>query len=83
MTLLLQGIADYQAGRRSRFPGVLAEAFGRVLADGRNDPAFAAEVLALPLEVYIAEQMPVIDPDAIHHARLVMRRFLAKRLQLL
>ena len=82
LALLLQGIADYQAGREICFPDVLSEAFGRVLADGPKDPAFAAEVLTLPLEAYIAEQMPVIDPAAIHHARLAMRRFLAKRLQL-
>ena len=80
LTLLLQGITDYQAAREICFPDVLAEAFGHVLADGPKDPSFAAEVLALPLEVYIAEQMPVIDPGAIHHVRLAMRRFMAKRL---
>jgi aminopeptidase N len=81
MTLLLQGITDYQAAQEVRFPGTLADAFGHVLTDGRNDPSFAAEVLALPLEVYIAEQLPVIDPDAVHHVRLVMRRFIAERLR--
>ena len=81
LKLLLQGIADDQQGRELRFPDVLAEAFGRVLADGLNDPAFAAEALALPLEVYIAEQLAVIDPDAIHRVRLAMRRFLAERLK--
>src|SRR5262249_9935673 len=81
LALLLQGITDYQAARELHFPDVLVEAFGHVLADGPKEPAFAAEVLALPLEVYIAEQMPVIDPGAIHQARLAMRHFLAKRLQ--
>ncbi len=80
LTLLLQGIADYQAARELRFPAFLADAFGRVLADGRNDPAFAAEALALPLEVYVAEQLTMIDPDAVHHVRLAMRRFLAEQL---
>jgi aminopeptidase N len=81
LTLLLQGIADYQAAREVRFPGVLAEAFGHVLKDGKNDPAFAAEALALPLEVYVAEQLPVIDPDPVHQVRLAMRRFIAERLK--
>jgi aminopeptidase N len=81
LKLLLQGIADDQQGRELRFPDVLAEAFGRVLADGLNDPAFAAEALALPLEVYIAEQLAVIDPDAVHRVRLAMRRFLAEQLK--
>jgi aminopeptidase N len=81
LKLLLQGIADHLAGREVRFPDFLADAFGRVLADGPKDPAFAAEALALPVEVYIAEQLAVIDPDAVHQVRLAMRRFLTQRLR--
>ena len=81
LKLLLQGIADYQKAGEPRFPDYLASAFGHVLTDGLKDPAFAAEALALPLEVYIAEQLPVIDPDAVHQVRLAMRRFLAERLK--
>jgi aminopeptidase N len=81
LKLLLQGVADYAPGEEVRFPDFLADAFGRVLADGAKDPAFAAEVLVLPTEVYIAEQLSVIDPDAVHRVRLAMRRHLAERLQ--
>jgi aminopeptidase N len=81
MRLLLEGIADHQAARAVRFPEPLAEAFGRVLRDGLKDPAFAAEALALPLEIDIAERLAVIDPDAVHLVRLAMRRFLAQRLK--
>jgi aminopeptidase N len=81
LKLLLQGITDYQIEGAVRFPDSLADAFGRLLADGLNDPAFAAEALALPGEVHIAEQLEVIDPAAVHHARLAMRRFLAERLK--
>jgi aminopeptidase N len=80
MKLLLQGVADYRAGRRVQFPEFLAQAFGRVLSDANKDPAFAAEALALPPELVIAEQMDVIDPEAIHHVRLAARRWLAERL---
>jgi aminopeptidase N len=81
LKLLLEGIADYQAAREVRFPDYLADAFGHVLADGLKDAALAAEALALPLEIYIAEQTAVIDPDAVHQVRLAMRRFLAERLK--
>lgn len=81
LKLLLQGIEDYRAGREVHFPDFLADAFGHVLADGLKDPALAAEVLALPLEIYIAEQLAVIDPDAVHQVRLALRRFLAERLK--
>jgi aminopeptidase N len=80
LRLLLQAITDYRPAQAVRFPNFLADAFEQVLRDGLKDPAWAAEVLALPLEVYIAEQLPMIDPDAVHHVRLGMRRFLAKRL---
>jgi aminopeptidase N len=81
MKLLLQGISDYQAAREVSFPDFLVDALGRVLADGRKDPAFAAEALALPLEADIAERLAVIDPDAVHRVRVAMRRFVAQRLK--
>ena len=80
MNLLLQGVADRKAGRPVQFPEYLAQAFGRVLADAEADPAFAAEALALPPEVVIAEQLGEIDPLAVHQVRLAMRLFLADRL---
>ncbi len=81
MKLLLQGVADGRAGRAVQFPDYLAQAFGAVLKDAEQDPAFAAEALALPPEVVIAEQLEEIDPAAVHQVRFAMRRFLAERLQ--
>jgi aminopeptidase N len=81
MNLLLRGVADHRAGRPIRFPEYLVRAFGRVLADGDQDPAFAAEALVLPAELVIAERLDEIDPAAVHSVRLAMRRFLAERLQ--
>ena len=56
-------------------------AFARVLADAPRDPAFGAEALALPSEIYIAEQLSEVDPDAIHAARNGLRRDLAQALR--
>ncbi len=80
LLLLLKGISDLQGGQKVRFPDYLAQAFGRVLADWPKDPAFAAEALILPPEVYISEQLDLIDPEAVQHVRLAMRRFLAEQL---
>jgi aminopeptidase N len=44
-----------------------------------NDPAFIAEVLALPGETFLAEQMDVVDPDALHASRNALRKGLASR----
>jgi aminopeptidase N len=47
---------------------------------GDADPAFAAEVLTLPSEAFLAEQMRVVDPDALHAARNALRKGLARAL---
>src|SRR5262249_60074755 len=81
MKLLLAGVAEHRARRTPMFPDHLAIAYGRVLDDAADDPAFAAEALALPPEVVVAEQLDEIDPGAVHEVRLAMRRFLAGRLR--
>ncbi len=55
------------------------EAARRVLAE--TDHAFVAEALALPSEAFLAEQLEVVDPDALHEARNTLRRRIAKALQ--
>lgn len=52
-------------------------AIGTVLDHATEDMAFAAHMLALPLESEIAQSMNVIDPDAIHAARVGLVRILA------
>ena len=68
-------------GGMSEAPPSFIEAFGRVLADGPQDPAFAAEALNLPTETTLAEQMEVVDPDALHASRNGLRRQLAAALR--
>jgi aminopeptidase N len=46
-----------------------------------TDHAFVAEVLTLPSETFLAEQMEVVDPDALHAARNALRRALASSLK--
>jgi aminopeptidase N len=82
--VLLAGIAVGGHGD-TWIPQSLVNAFARVLADGKQDPAFAAEALALPAEQVLAEEVVaaggVIDPEAIHLARLNLRRHLAAKLR--
>jgi len=56
-------------------------ACARVLEGSAADPAFAAEALALPSESFLAEQMHVVDPDALHAARNGLRRRIAQALR--
>ena len=52
-----------------------------VLRNPELDPAFKELVLTLPSETYIAEQLDVVDPQAIHAVREAMRSALATALR--
>ena len=83
--LILRNARALQDGTREEdleAPESFIRAFGRVLAHGNRDPAFAAEALALPSETFLAEQMEIVDPDALHSSRLALRRRIAARLRL-
>ena len=54
-----------------------SEAFGRVLADSELDGSLKALALTLPGEKVLAQEMEVIDPDALFVAREFMRKALA------
>jgi len=46
-----------------------------------NDRRLLAEALSLPSEAYLAEQMDLIDPAAIHEVRRFLRKALAEELR--
>jgi aminopeptidase N len=52
-----------------------------VLTDTTLDPAYRELALILPSETIIAEQMDVVDPQAIHSARQFMRRTIGAALK--
>jgi aminopeptidase N len=79
--ILLRGIEAHRAGKAVEVPRAFVDAFARILRDGPKDPAFAAEALSLPSETYLAEQMEIVDPDAIHAARTNLRRELGRALR--
>lgn len=60
---------------------LIADALRKLLRDDTLDPAFRDLVLTLPSEGMLAEQVDVIDPQAIHRARRALRRQLARALQ--
>ncbi len=79
--LLLDRIAALQRGETpSPLDPDLVAAMRRTLADGDRDPAFAAEALTLPSEAFLADQLAVVDVDAIHSAREAVRAALGKTL---
>jgi len=50
-------------------PDAFIDAFRRALTDADADKALLAEVLTLPSESYLGDQMDIVDVDGIHRAR--------------
>jgi aminopeptidase N len=57
------------------------EAVRQTLGNRELDPAFIAEAVLLPSEAFIGDQMPVVDPEAIHAARERLRAALGSELE--
>jgi aminopeptidase N len=73
--------AAQQAGSTLSVDVALSDSLRASLNDQTLDPAFRETVLTLPAETVIAEQMEVIDPQAIHTARRFLRLSLAQDLR--
>jgi aminopeptidase N len=81
LDILLDLVDKQQHGEALKMDQALVEAYGRVLEDADKDPAFVAEMLTLPGEAYIAEQMAVVDVDVIHEVRSFVRREISVALE--
>ncbi|WP_428622559.1 aminopeptidase N [Sedimenticola sp.] len=75
--ILLQRVADPECPVPSGF----INAFLQALTDDSTDPALLAEVLTLPAEGYLGDQMEVVDVEGIHQAREWLKTTLASELQ--
>jgi len=80
--IILRRAQAMHGGGDTAVPAGFIAALGRLLTEGSRDPAFTAEALSLPAESYLAEQMDEVDPDALHAARVAVRRDIAGRLRL-
>ncbi|MEQ1547271.1 MAG: aminopeptidase N [Chakrabartia sp.] len=56
------------------------DAVRATLNNNALEPALVAEMIVLPSEAYLGDQMLVVDPDAIHNAREALRRDLGSSL---
>jgi aminopeptidase N len=70
------GDADRETGREA-----IRTAFAAVLADGKLDDLMRGELLILPGQAYLSEQMLVADPAAIHAEREGLKAWLGGELE--
>ena len=79
--VILRGVDDLAAGRAPEPDSAFVNALGTVLSDSDKDPQLAAEILTLPGEAVLGEQMEVIDVFGIHKARRLVRQWIASDLE--
>jgi aminopeptidase N len=77
LSLCKEGVGPNQAYPVTSQDELLADALGQLLRDTSLDSAYRDLVLTLPSEVMLAEQVDVIDPEAIHNARCALRNYLS------
>jgi aminopeptidase N len=78
---LLGLIASRQAGEPLSVDGGFVDAFAQALNDRHADKALLSEVLSLPSESTLGDQMAVVDVEGIHTVREWLKRELAVRLR--
>ena len=71
--------ADIILKRDGKPSPAFIDAVRQLLRD--RDPGFIAEALTFPSEAYLAEQLEVVDPDALHVARNNLRHSVATALK--
>ena len=70
---LLDLVASWQRGAPLVLDPGLVDGLRPLLDERFADPAFAAEVVTLPGETFLADQMEIIDVEAVHAARAFVR----------
>ena len=77
---LMRQIQAHHANDPMPEPVALTEALSGAMKDKEIDKALLSMILTLPSESYLADQCDVVDVDAIYHARLFTRRYIANQL---
>ncbi len=81
MRHLVAATAAIRARQKPSSPDALISALARSLDDPRLDPAFVAQVIAVPSEANIAHEIGNdVDPDAVLAARKALKRTLGEAL---
>ncbi|MEW8624423.1 MAG: aminopeptidase N [Candidatus Thiodiazotropha sp.] len=78
---LLKLVAADQQGQPLTLQGGFVEAYRLALTDRQADRALLSELLSLPSESSIGDQMTLVDVEAVHKARQWLKRALAEALR--
>lgn len=81
VSVILDLILDYQAERTLVLKPIMVSAYKTLLTQVWDDLSYLSLLMTLPTEKYLAEQMSVIDVEAIHHTVEFVKQTLATSLQ--
>jgi aminopeptidase N len=81
MQRLLKLTAAVAEGGKLELDTTFIDAMRKILTDESLDPAFREQALLLPSETMIAEQMSMVNPQAIHAARQFVRATIGRALR--
>ena len=81
INLLLNLITASQQGKKLEVPANFVSVLKHVLLTQQDDKLLLAEMLTLPSEKYLSQQMQVVDVDAIHAAREFLLREVAVQMK--
>ena len=79
--IIAELITDSQNGHELKINPIIIKAFKQILNQSWGDLSYFSLLLSLPSETYLAEQMQVVDVEAIHKAREFVLLSLAEALQ--
>jgi len=80
LNTLLDLVTEVQKGQFLKLENDVVGAFQKILTNKQVDKALLSRILNLPSESYIADQMEIVDVEAIHTAREFMLQTLANQL---
>ncbi len=72
-------VAQQQSGKEMKVSETLLSTLGKIVDDSSMDPSFRAQLLMLPEEGYLGQQMAVILVDEIHAARKFLQHAIAAK----
>jgi aminopeptidase N len=80
-SIILERIEKIKRNEQNTLDAIFIHAFRTNLNDVGGDKALIAQALTLPSEMYLAQQMEVIDPDLLHQAHLSVQQELVTHLR--
>ncbi len=80
-SIILENVLRLQKGDQPEIDPLFVDSFLSNLKNDHKDQSLTALSLGLPSEIYLAQQMNVIDPVALHKARQSVRLHICNRLK--